>query len=441
MKETIIQFGTGNFLRGFADYFIHILHEKGLYDGKITVVSPTDSKTVDILNAQNCRYNLYLRGIKDGTEIHKHTEIHSISRAINPYKDFAGFLSLAENPDFRFIISNTTEAGIKYVPENRFDDKPASSFPAKLTQLLYARYKSGLSGFVIFACELIENNAKQLKNCVLRYAEQWNLGDAFALWIDNENTFCNTLVDRIVTGYPHDEAEELCKKIGYSDKLLNTGEIYHLWVIEGDFEHEIPLRKAGLNVIWTKDVLPYKKRKVRVLNGAHTSIVFPALLRGLETVEDCMEDEQICAFLRECLYKYILPVIGESEENTAFADSVLERFKNPYIKHRLQSIALNSVSKFAVRVLPTAIAYKRQHSVYPKPLVFSLAALIEYYKTSLPQDDEKAVSLIRENDYDVILASESLWGMDLSAMLPMFKICTEKIHKYGIREAIKWALS
>lgn len=441
MKETIIQFGTGNFLRGFADYFIDEMNKQGLYDGKIAVVSPTNAKTVEILNQQNCIYNLYLRGIESGKKICEHTEIHSISRAVNPYADFDAYLALAHNPDFRFIISNTTEAGIEYVPDNKFEDKPAKTFPAKLTQLLYERFKSGLNGFVILACELIDNNGKELQKCVLRYAQQWKLGEDFYNWVIRENKFCNTLVDRIVTGYPNDEAEELCKEIGYTDKLLDTAEIFHLWVIEGNFENELPLQKAGFNVIWTDDVSPYKKRKVRVLNGAHTSMVFPALLCGIETVGECLKDELINAYLKTNLFKFIIPVLGENDDNIAFANAVLERFANPYIKHQLKSISLNSVSKFSVRVLPTMLDCKNMKDNYPKPLVFSLACLIEYYKTQTPRDDEALIEYIKQNDIRAILSNADLWGYDLSDMLDIVEESSEKIHTVGIREAVKWALS
>lgn len=436
MKETIIQFGTGNFLRGFADYFVDKLNKEKLFDGKIVVVSPTDSKTVDILNAQNCRYNLYLRGIENGKEVCRHTEINSISRAINPYKDFDGYIALAENPDFRFIISNTTEAGIEYAPDNQFADRPAKAFPAKLAQLLYARYKAGLKGFVILACELIDNNGRELQKCVLRYARRWKLGEDFCSWIIDENKFCNTLVDRIVTGYPKDEADKLCS----GDKMLDTAEIYHFWAIEGNFEKKLPLQKAGFNVIWTDDASPYKKRKVRVLNGAHTSMVFPAMLCGIETVGVCLEDEQLNGYLKECLFEYIVPALGNTEENTAFANAVLERFANPYIKHQLKAISLNSVSKFAVRVLPSILDYKKEYGAYPKPLVFSLACLIEYYKTKDIKDDKISVEFIKNNEVCAILANADLWGSDISSLADLVSESLDKIHSDGIREAVRWAL-
>lgn len=440
MKEKIIQFGTGNFLRGFADYFVDQLNKNGLYDGKIVIVSPTDSKTVDTLNKQDCRYNLYLRGIENGKEICERTEIHSISRVINPYKDFDAYLALAHNPDCRFIISNTTEAGIAFCAEDKFEDRPAKSFPAKLTQLLYARYKVGLNGFVILSCELIDNNGKELEKCVLDYAGLWNLGEDFCKWVSNENDFCNTLVDRIVTGYPKDEAEQLCAEIGYEDKLLDTAEPYHLWVIEGNYEKELPLQKAGLNVIWTDDVKDYKKMKVRVLNGSHTSLVFPSLLCGVETVRESLEDKDLNAFLNTCLFEYILPALGETKENRQFANAVLERFANPYIKHMWKSISLNSVSKFTARVLPTINDYVKNHNALPKPLVFSLACLIEYYKTNDVQDDKTAVEYIKNHSIKDILSNTEFWDCDLSDMLDLVEESIDKIHSDTMRKAIKWAL-
>lgn len=440
MKETILQFGTGNFLRGFADYFIDALNKQGLYDGEIVVISPTNSKTVEKINARKGRYNLILRGIDNGSEVCERTEINSISRAINPYEDFNGFLSLAENSDLRFIISNTTEAGICFDDTCKITDKPASSFPAKLTQILYERYKSNLNGFVILACELIDNNGKKLEKCVLNYARLWDLGDEFISWIESENTFCNTLVDRIVTGYPKDEAEQIFDKIGYRDNLLDTAEPYHLWVIEGDFENELPLQKAGFNVIWTDSVAPYKKMKVRILNGSHTSLVFPSLLCGVEAVGESLKDEQLNTFLNTCLFDYILSMLDDNEDNRQFAKSVLERFANPYIRHLWKSISLNSVSKFSARVLPTINDYLSEN-IIPKPLVFSLACLIEYYKTNEVTDDKMAVDYIKNNDIKNILSNTDLWGQDLSIMLDMVSESLERIHRDGIREAIKWSMS
>lgn len=441
MKETILQFGTGNFLRGFADYFINELNEQGLYGGKIVVVSPTNSKSVDKINAQNGKYNLILRGIENGKEVSSINEINSINRAINPYENFKGFLSLAKNPDLHFIVSNTTEAGISFDDTCKITDKPADSFPAKLTQFLYKRYKNNLNGFVILACELIDNNGKELEKCVLKYAEKWELGKDFITWIKSENTFCNTLVDRIVTGYPKDEAEHIFDEIGYRDNLLDTAEPYHLWVIEGDFEDELPFQKAGFNVIWTDNVALYKKMKVRILNGSHTSLVFPSLLCNVETVGESLKDEQLNAFLNTCLFDYILPMLDNTDEIKSFANAVLERFSNPYIRHLWKSISLNSVSKFTARVLPTVNDYIDKKNLMPKPLVFSLACLIEYYKANEVTDSEYAVDYIKNNDIKSILSNTDLWGQDLSGMLDTVNESLERIHRDGIREAIKWSMS
>ncbi len=441
MKETILQFGTGNFLRGFADSFVDSLQKQGLYDGKIVIVSPTDSETVERINAQNGKYHLILRGIDNGKEVCERTQINAVSRAVNPYRDFDSFLSLAENPDLRFIISNTTEAGISFDETCQFTDKPAASFPGKLTQFLYHRYQNGLPGFVIFACELIDHNGKELKRCVLKYAEKWNLESEFIRWIEAKNRFCNTLVDRIVTGFPKDESEQIFAEIGFRDALLDTAEPYHLWVIEGDFEKELPLQKGGFNVIWTDDVSPYKKMKVRILNGSHTSLVFPSLLCGVESVGESLKDGLLNEFLHTCLFDYILPTLSETEENKQFASAVLERFANPYIRHLWQSISLNSVSKFTARVLPTITDYREKNKALPKPLVFSLACLIKYYKENEPSDSKAAVDYIKTHDVGEILSNSDLWGADLSDMTDIVRESLTQIENNGIREAIKWSMS
>nr|MCR4594577.1 tagaturonate reductase [Clostridiales bacterium] len=440
MKESIIQFGTGNFLRAFIGDFIDQLNKKGLYEGKIVIVKPTPRGNLETFEAQNYRYNLLIRGIKGGERFSEMKEITSLSRCVNPYEDYDAYLALARNPDFRFIISNTTEAGIAFDGSYSFDDKPALSYPGKLTQLLYERFKSGLEGFIILPCELIDKNADELKKCVLQYADIWNLGNGFVSWINNENTFSNTLVDRIVTGYPKDEAEDICKEIGYDDKLLDTAEPYHLWAVEGDFENELPLKDAGINVVWTDDISPLKKRKVRLLNGAHTVMVFPALLYGIDTVGQCLENDDVSAFLRYYLYNIALPILGDNDENRAFADAVCERFSNPFIQHRLMSIALNSVSKFSVRVMPTAKDYLDTHGRYPKCAAFSLAALIYFYKTQNPTDDEKLVGFIRQSSIEEILESD-IFGADLRKMKEDFLLSYEMIEKGKIKEGLSWAIT
>lgn len=434
MKETIIQFGEGNFLRGFVDYFIHCLNKKGLYDGKVVLVQPIAVGMIEGLKAQDYKYNLFLRGIVDGEIVQEHNVIESIARGVDPYADFDSYMALADNPDFKFVISNTTEAGIAFDDSCKFDDKPCKSFPGKLTQLLYKRYKNGMDGFVHLACELIDNNGDELKKCVLKYAQLWNLEADFVKWIEEKNAFVNTLVDRIVTGYPG--AEE-AKQLAEGDNYVDTAEIFHLWVIEGNYEDDLPLKKAGFNVVWTDDATPYKKIKVRILNGAHTSIVTGALLSGVETVGESMEDETVSAFLDKCMNTEILPTIGDNEDSRQFMNSVFDRFRNPYIKHQLRSIALNCVSKFAVRDLPTLLEYKEKNGTYPECLCLSLAYLIYFYKNDEPTDAEDVTEKMKKGTIEEILSDESLWGKDISDMLGIVSGYYEKIEKLGARQVMK----
>ncbi|MBR6451239.1 MAG: tagaturonate reductase [Lachnospiraceae bacterium] len=435
MKEKVIQFGEGGFLRGFVDYFLQKLNDSGLWEGKAVVVQPIEKGMCDMLNAQGCRYNLILRGIEDGTVVNEHTKIDVISRCINPYTEFDAYLRLAENPDFRFIISNTTEAGIEYIGTEAKSDRPAKSYPAKLTQLLYRRFELHLPGFILFPCELIDNNADRLKECVLSYASLWGLGDDFVKWIEEENDFCNTLVDRIVTGYPKDEAEKLWQEIGEKDNLLDTAEIFHLWVIGGHHEDELPLQNAGFHVVWTDDVSPYKKRKVRILNGGHTSMVLGARLYGLETVGECLQDETVSAFLKKCIFEEIIPTLGNTQTDIDFGKAVLERFSNPFIRHRLLSIALNSVSKFAVRVLPTILEYREKFGAYPPALTFSLACLIRFYRTDEADDGEEVMQFMKGASVPEILKKSAYWGRDLSDLLPLIEKYDKLIAEEGMRAA------
>lgn len=437
MKETVIQFGEGNFLRGFFDYFLDVMNKKGLYDGKAVVIQPRAGGRCALLNEQSCRYNLYLRGIENGRIRNEHSLIESVSRGIDPYISFEEYLELADNPDFRFVVSNTTEAGIAFDEGCSFSDRPCKSFPGKLTQLLHRRYKNGMKGFVFLPCELIDNNGDALRDCVLKYAAFWQLEDGFSEWVKKENIFANTLVDRIVTGYPSDEAAQKHP----DDKFLDAAEVFHLWVIEGDFENELPLKRAGFNVIWTEDAKPYKKIKVRILNGAHTSMVTGAILSGIETVGDCMKDETVSAFLEKCMNEEILQTIGDNEESRSFMENVFDRFRNPFIKHMLRSIALNSVSKFSVRVLPTILEYKEKNGFYPKYLTMSLAYLIYFYKHDTPDDSQEVISFIRGSKIGEILANEELWQSDLSEMTEPVSEYYGKIEALGAKETMKWILS
>lgn len=437
MKETVIQFGEGNFLRGFFDCFLDVMNKNGIYDGKAVVIQPRAGGKCALLNAQNCNYNLYLRGIENGEIKKEHHFIESISRCIDPYKNFEDYIALADNPDMRFIVSNTTEAGIEFDDTCNFDDMPCKSFPGKLTQLLYRRYKKGLKGFFLLPCELIDNNGDALKSCVMKYAELWNLEEEFTQWLENENRFVNTLVDRIVTGYPDDETKDAHP----DDKYLDTAELFHLWIIEGDFENELPLKKAGFNVVWTDDAKPYKKIKVRILNGAHTSLVAGALLSGIETVGEAMKDETASAFLKLCMKKEILPAIGENDESISFANHVFDRFRNPFIQHKWRSIALNSVSKFSVRVLPTILEYKDKNGFYPKGLTLSLAYLLYFYKNDVPEDSADVITVMKNDTITDILKNISLWQTDLSDMTEVVTEYYNKIQSLGAKETMKWILS
>ena len=412
--ERVIQFGEGGFLRGFVDWMIQKMNDNGSFSGNAVVVQPIESGMCDMLTAQNCGYTHVIRGVEGVDK----TIVNSISRCVKPYEDFDAYLALAENPDFRFVVSNTTEAGIVFSDEDKVTDAPPKTFPAKLTLLLKKRYELGLPGFIFLPCELIDRNGDNLKRCVLEYAKLWNLGEGFIQWIERENIFTNTLVDRINTGYPKGEDMEL----GYEDNMVNTSEYFHLWVIETeyDLEKELPFSKAGLNVIVTKDKLEmYRTRKVRILNGAHTSLVPYALLSGLDTVKSCIDDEVMREHIRKCVFDEIIPTLDlPREELIAYAENVLERFGNPYIKHYLSAIALNSVSKFKVRVLPSILEYIKRYNKMPETLIFAFAKLIEFYRTDMTNDDRDVVEFMKSATTAEILANTKLWGEDLSFLLP-----------------------
>ena len=407
-KEKVIQFGEGGFLRGFVDWMLDIANEKADFNGSVVVVQPIENGLCDTVSAQGCVYTHLCRGV-EGVDQRK---ISVISRCVKPYDEFDKYMALAENPDFRFIVSNTTEAGIVFSNKDKISDTPASTFPGKLTQLLYKRYELGLGGFVFLPCELIENNGSELKKCILNYSELWGLGEGFDSWIEKENIFTNTLVDRINTGYPRDERID----VGFDDKMVNTSEYFHLWVIdgyEGLFE-EIPFDKCGLNVILTKELKKYRTIKVRILNGSHTSMIPYALLSGVETVGDCLKDEKMSAHLVACQEEIVESLDMDREETENYAKAVMVRFANPYIRHMCQSIALNSVSKFKVRVLPSILEYEKKFGYAPKTLLFSFGKLIEFYKKGTPNDDLQATEKMQRGTVREILADASLWGEDLT---------------------------
>lgn len=412
--ERVIQFGEGGFLRGFVDWMLQKLNDNTDFNGSVVVVQPIERGMCDMLEEQNCIYTHIMRGLENGTPKVDKQIVDVISRTVKPYEDFNAYLALAKNPDFRFIFSNTTEAGITYVAEDKPTDTPPSSFPAKLTILLHERFKEGLPGFLIIPCELIDKNGETLKEIIIKYANDWNLGAEFIDWVNKENHFFNTLVDRIVTGYPKDDMPEL----EYEDNMLDTSELFHLWVIEGETEYkdELPFDKVGLNVIWTKDELSkYRTRKVRILNGAHTSLVPYAMLKGFKTVKECVDNEELNTYLRACIFDEIIPTLDlPKEELVSYAEDVLERFANPFIVHLLSSIALNSVSKFKVRVLPSLLGYIKQFNKMPEHLLMAFGALIRLYKTDMANDSADICEFMKTADTMSILKKTEYWGEDLS---------------------------
>ena len=417
--ERVIQFGEGGFLRGFVDWMLHRINKNSDFNGSVVVVQPIEAGLCDMLSEQDCVYTHLCRGV-EGVET---DVIDVISRCVKPYESFDEYLKLAENPDFRFVVSNTTESGIVFSADDKVTDAPPKTFPAKLTLLLKKRYELGLDGFIFLPCELIDRNGDNLKKCVLQYADLWELGEGFKAWVENENVFTNTLVDRINTGYP--KGEDL--GLGYEDKMVNTSEFFHLWVIETecDLESELPFSSADLNVIVTRDKLEmYRTRKVRILNGAHTSLVPYALLSGFDTVKSCIDDDGMREHVRKCVFDEIIPTLDlPKDELESYAQSVIERFGNPYIKHYLYSIALNSVSKFKVRVLPSILEYNKRYGKTPETLVFSLAKLIEFYKNGEPNDAPEVIDFIKAHSVREILANKEFFGEDISFLTEEIEKC------------------
>ena len=414
--ERVIQFGEGGFLRAFIDWMLDKLNKSGLSDAKSVIVQPIPVGMCEMLMAQDCVYTHILRGVENGREVVEQTVIGSVSRCVDPHTDLDAFLALAKDANFRFVVSNTTESGIAYEPEALVPGKLPKSFPAKVTLLLLERFQAGLGGFIFLPCELIDRNGDKLRECVLKYAADWQLGEDFVRFVKEENTFCTTLVDRIVTGYPKDEKIDL----PYIDEMIDTSEYFHLWVIEtdADIEAELPFVKAGLNVVYTPDLEPYRTRKVRILNGAHTSTVAKCMLDGIETVKDCMDDPAASAALKSRVFDEIVPTLTLPEEELkAYAGAVLERFANPYIRHYWKSISLNSVSKWKVRVLPSLVAYREKFGKLPAGLTASLGYLIKLYKSGMATDAEDVIAFMQEKSVAEILANEAFWDMDLSFLL------------------------
>ena len=450
--EKVMQFGEGNFLRAFVDNFIDIANEKAGYNGKAVLVQPIAQGLTDLINRQEGLYTLYLRGSENGEKIDRKRVISAVSRCINPYGDWESVLALARSADLEIIVSNTTEAGIVHDTESTFDQEPPVSFPAKLTRVLYERYKAGQKGIVMLSCELIDNNGKELLKCVNRYIDDWKLDGDFRI-------FCSTLVDRIVPGRIRDNAEvaRLAEINGYDDPLTDVGEVFGIWVIEGPegLEDRLPFKKAGVPVIVVPDVTPYKKRKVRILNGAHTGFVLGAYLAGYDIVRDCMHDDVIRGYMNRMLYEEVIPTLPlDKKDLEEFARAVQDRFNNPFVNHELMSISLNSTSKWRARNMPTFLDYVQEKGALPPCLTTSFAAYIAFYSSDIreltdsglicrrPKGNEYTVNddrwvlefyLAHRNDspedlVHAVMTNTEMWGRDLTEV-PGFEEAAVRILK------------
>lgn len=453
--ERVLQFGGGNFLRAFVDYFFDVLNESGGFQGKVVVVQAVSGAVMrQRFVDQDNLYTVYLRGIEDGKPVDRKRIISCISRCLSAEDDFAAVLACAHNPALRYIVSNTTEAGIVFCGADKFENAATAAFPGKLTRFLFERYTrfggSRESGFVLLPCELIDDNGRALKACVKQYIDLWNLGTDFALWVDAANAFCSTLVDRIVPGYPPDAAA-LHAKNGYVDELLVTCEPFGFWAIEGSesLNDELPFAKAGLPVHITANCAPYKQRKVRILNGAHTASVCTALLCGLETVGEMTEDPFLRAYLDTAIQAEIIPTLDLPRTALdAFAAAVMERFMNPHIRHELMSITLNTTSKWRARVLPSVLAYQARFAKLPTLLTFGFAAYAAFFQCGkfAAKDDADVLAFFAAHKQDdgaafmrALCGETSFWGQDLCTIdgfLPAVTAAFEAIHKRGAKAAL-----
>ena len=469
--EKVLQFGEGNFLRAFVDYWFDLANEKAGWNGKCVLVQPIAPGLAELINEQEGLYTLYLRGSERGRKVDDKRVISSVSRCLNPYvaADYEAMMQVAVSDDLELIVSNTTEAGITYDPACQKDDCPPSSFPAKLTQVLYRRWQAGKPGVIVLACELIDDNGKELLKCVEQYIAQWGLEDTFNSYVHGECTFCGSLVDRIVPGRIRDpkEVAELEEKHGYADPLLDVGECFGVWVIEGDekLNDVLPFRKAGLEdkVFVTPDMSPYKKRKVRILNGAHTGFVLGAYLAGQDIVRDCMNDDTIRGFMNKMLYDEVIPTLPlDKDDLMNFAAAVQDRFNNPFVNHELMSISLNSTSKWRARNMPSFLGYIEEKGELPPCLTMSLAAYIAFYSSDIqaltdaglvckrPKGNEYTVSDDRwvlefYNDHKdddpaglvhAVLTNEKMWGRDLTQIAGLEEAVTAGLAKIRTEGAL-----
>ena len=450
----VMQFGEGNFLRAFVDYFYDIANEKAGYNGKVKLVQPIANfpQMADWINEQEGLYTLYLRGSEKGQKVDAKRVISCVHDCVCPYSEgkWDEVLALARSEDLEIVVSNTTEAGIAYTQgDSQFDQVPPNSFPAKLTRVLYERYTAfkgaADKGLVILSCELIDNNGKELQKCCNNYAKDWNLDAAFIDWMNNANTFCSTLVDRIVPGRIRDPKElaAMEEANGYHDQVLDVGEVFGVWVIEGPagLEDKLPFKKAGVNVMVVPDVTPYKKRKVRILNGAHTGFVLGAYLAGFDIVRDCMHDETVLGYMNKMLLQEVVPILPlDQDDCKKFAAAVEDRFNTPFVNHELMSISLNSTSKWRARNMPSFLEYVEKNGKLPTCLTMSFAAYIAFYSNDVQELTDKGLVCKRAkgNEYTIsddryvlefynahkdddiptlvhaVMTNEQMWGQDLT---------------------------
>ncbi len=466
----ILQFGEGNFLRAFADWMVQKMNNEIDFNAGIDVVQPLPGGMINLINQQDGLYHVYLKGIKNGAPVKEYEFIQCLNKGINPYTEFDAYKESILNPDLRFVISNTTEAGITFDPADTLDMQPQNSFPGKVTALLYERFKAfdgaADKGLIFFTCELIDRNGDMLRKYVLQHAKNWNLGEAFIQWTETACAFCNTLVDRIVPGFPKDDIKEIQGELGCEDNLVVVGEYFHLWVIEAPewVANEFPAAKAGLDVKFVKDMTRFREQKVQVLNGCHTGSYAVSYLSGIETVREAYENLETGNFMKELVYDEVLSVLdGSEKELKNFAGKILERFSNPYIRHQWQSIALNAMSKWETRNLPSLLNFVKAHDMLPQKLVFSLAAMIAYFKGETEgkcyniQDDEWILEFYKEawaacdgrpiSIYQLVekvLSLDKVWKQNLNE-IPNLTITVSHylflIQQVGMKKAVKAVLS
>ncbi len=465
----VAQFGEGNFLRGFVDYMIDIANESGKFNGDIVLIKPIEFGSLDMFHEQDCQYTVSLRGIVDGEPKVLNRVVTSVADVVDTYREYEKYNNLAKLDTLRFVVSNTTEAGIVFNPEDKFELDPPMTFPGKLTKFLHTRYThfNGAmdKGLIMLPVELIDDNGIMLKKCVMQLIELWGLEDGFKKWVDEACVFTSTLVDRIITGYPRDEVESIWESLGYEDRILVTGEPFALWVIESakDISGEFPLPDAGLPVIFTDNQKPYKQRKVRILNGAHTSFVLASYLAGNDIVLESMQDDDIRNFMMKTIFDEVIPTLTLPEKELKdFAEAVITRFNNPYVKHALLSISLNSVSKWRARCLPSFLGYVEKYGKLPVHLTFSIAALMAFYTGSEIRekalighrngeeykimDDMQVLEFFKENSgkdtrtfVEGYLSNEAFHGQDLTKVAGLCDaVCgyLDDIKANGMRAAL-----